>query len=321
MAKRYVECWGCWKATDWASFEDCYAKDATSEFVDSGMPPASDNAAIVEEHKGIAAAFPDRSTAVEVLLINGHQGASVALLTGTNSAPMKTPGGDMPPTNKKMGLQDAHVVHFSDDGKTADKEVFYQDMGEMMGQLGVSKAPVRAAEDKPWHDPEIVIAKDDDTEKKNLASGKALMDNFNKRDWKALDALFDDKLVWSEQGIAKDFNGKAETVKSHQGLVKAFSDVKFSSEDMWAAGDYVAWQGTMTGTNDGAAPEMGIAKTTRKPITVKFFQLLQFEQGRQADPQLGLLEQRRAREAAGHRAAAGSAREEVAAYSRALRGV
>ena len=276
MGKRYTECVGFWKASDWTKFVDCYAKDATSEFVDSGMPPASGNAAIIEEHKGIAAAFPDRSSAVEVLLINGHQGASVALLTGTNSAPMKTPAGDMPATNKKMGLQVAHVVHFSDDGKTADKEVFYQDMGEMMGQLGISKAPVRAAGDKPWHEPEIVVAKDDDTEKKNVESAKALMDDFNKRDWKALDALFDDKLVWSEQGIAKDFGNKAETVKSHQGLVKAFSDVKFSSESMWAAGNYVAWQGTMSGTNDGPAPEMGLPKATKKPITIKFFQLLEY---------------------------------------------
>jgi len=276
MGKRYMDCVGMWKAADWTKFVDCYAKDATSEFIDSGMPPAAGNAAIIEEHKGIAAAFPDRSSAVEVLLINGHQGASVALLTGTNSATMKTPMGDVPATNKKMALQVAHVVHFSDDGKTADKEVFYQDFGEMMGQLGLSKAPVRAVNDKPWHEPEIVVAKDDDTEKKNLESAKALMDDFNKRDWKALDATFDDKLVWSEQGMAKDFGNKAETMKSHQGLVKAFSDVKFSSDNMWAAGDYVAWQGTMTGTNDGPAPEMGLPKATKKPITIKFFQLLKY---------------------------------------------
>src|SRR5512141_2119157 len=114
MSKRYMECVGLWKASDWTKFQDCYAKDATSEFVDSGMPPASGNAAIVEEHKGLATAFPDHSSAVEVLLINGHQGATVALLSGTNSAPMKTPAGEMPATNKKMGLQVAHVIHFSD---------------------------------------------------------------------------------------------------------------------------------------------------------------------------------------------------------------
>src|SRR3954447_6194618 len=39
QAKRYTECVGLWKAKDWTKFQDCYAKDATSEFVDSGMPP------------------------------------------------------------------------------------------------------------------------------------------------------------------------------------------------------------------------------------------------------------------------------------------
>jgi predicted ester cyclase len=276
MAKRYTDCVALWKAKDWPKFQDCYAKDATSEFVDSGMPVASGNSAIIEEHKAIADAFPDRTSDVEVILINGHEGATIALLGGTNTGSMKTPAGDMAPTGKKFGLQVAHVVHFDADGNTASKELFYQDMGEMMGQLGVSKAPARAVETKPWHPLEVVVAKDDDAEKKNLANAQALMDSFNKRDWKALDALFDDKLVWSEQGIAKDFNGKAETVKSHQGLVKAFSDVKFSADTMWAAGDYVAWQGTMSGTNDGAAPEMGIAKATKKPIHVKFFQLLEY---------------------------------------------
>lgn len=276
MAKRYMECVGLWKASDWTKFADCYAKDATSEFIDSGMPPASGNTAIADEHKNLTDAFKDHNSAVEVLLINGHQGASIALLSGTQTAPMKTPAGEIPATNKKFGVQVAHVIHFSDDGKTADKEVFYQDFGEMMGQLGVSKAPVRKAEDKPWHDPEVVIAKDDDTEKKNLATSQALMDDFNKRDWKALGEILDPKLVWSEQGMAKDFDGKDGTLKAHQGLVKSASDVKFSAETMWSAGDYVAWQGTMTGTNDGAAPEMGITKPTKKPFTVKFFQLLQY---------------------------------------------
>ena len=65
---------------------------------------------------------------------------------------MKTPMGEMPATGKKVGMQVAHAVHFTDDGKTADKEWFYQDNGELMGQLGVSKAPARAMVDKPFQE-------------------------------------------------------------------------------------------------------------------------------------------------------------------------
>ena len=273
VAKRYVECWGFWNKKDWASFGTCYAKDATSDMVDSGMPTATGFDAISAADKVFADAFPDIKGDLEVTLVNGKNGASFALITGTNSAPMKSPTGEMPATNKKIGLQIAHVAHFTDDGKTVDKEWLYQDMGEMMGQMGMSKAPVRAAVDKPWHDNEVVIAKDDDTEKKNLETINTLMGTFNKHDSKGLGELMDDKIVWSEQGMPKDWTSKADAVKSHEGLIKAFPDIKFSSDTAWAAGDYVVVQGTMTGTNDGAAPEMGIAKATKKPVTLKFAQL------------------------------------------------
>jgi len=280
MAKRYVECWGFWGAKDWKSFETCYTKDATSDFVDSGMPQAAGWDQISARDKQTTDAFPDVKGSLEVTLINGHNGATFALLTGTHTAPMKTPMGDVPPTNKKIGLQIAHLAHFADDGKAVDKEWLYQDMGEMMGQLGLSKAPVRAATDKPWHDNEIVVAKDDDNEKKNLATINQTLDAFNKHDAKALGEALDDKIVWSEQGMPKDMTNKAEAVKSHEGLMKAFSDVKFSSDTAWAAGDYVVVQGTMTGTNDGAAPDMGIAKPTKKAVNLKFAQLFKLKDGK-----------------------------------------
>jgi predicted ester cyclase len=244
------------------------------------MPPMTAPDAIIGYHQAIATAFPDRKGDVEVTLVNGHNAATFALLTGTNSGPMKTPTGEMPATNKKIGMQVAHAVHFTDDGKAADKEWFYQDMGEMMGQLGVSKAPVRAAVDKPWHDNEVVVAKDDDTEKKNVAVAQQMLDAFNKHDSKALAETLDDKIVWSEQGMAKDWTSKAEAVKAHEGLFKAFSDVKLTADTAWGAGDYVVAQGTFSGTNDGPAPEMGIAKPTKKPISVKYMQLFKLKDGK-----------------------------------------
>jgi len=280
MAKRYVECWGFWNAKDWKNMSTCYASNISSEQVDSGMPPATSADQINAYHQMIATAFPDRKGDVEVTLINGHNGATFGLLTGTNSGPMKTPTGEMPATNKKIGLQIAHMVHFADDGKAADKEWTYQDMGEMMGQLGLSKAPVRAAVDKPWHDNEVVIAKDDDNEKKNLSLINQTMDAFNKHDAKALGEAFDDKIQWSEQGMAKDWTSKAEAVKAHEGLMKAFPDIKFSTDTAWAAGDYVVVQGTMTGTNDGAAPDMGIKKPTKKAVSLKFAQLFKVKDGK-----------------------------------------
>ncbi len=282
MAKRYVECWGFFAAKDADKFKSCWTKDATSLFVDSGMPEATGSDAIIAtQAKPLWDAFPDVKADVELVLVNGHNAVSVALVSGTNTGPLKTPMGELPATNKKLGVQTAHATHFTDDGKTADKARFYQDMGEQMSQLGLSKAPARPAADKPTMALETVIAKDDDTEKKNLAVAQANLDAFNKHDAKALDATLADDVVWSEIGAPKDWTNKKDTVKAHEGLFKAFSDLKITLDgSAWAAGDYVVAEGTFAGTNDGAMPEMGIAKKTGKQVSVHFLQLFKIKDGK-----------------------------------------
>ena len=276
LAKRYVECYGFFNSKDWKQFETCYTPTATSDFVDSGMPAANGWQEILDKHtKTLTDAMPDAKSELEVTLINGHNGASVALFTGTHTGALKTPMGDVPPTQKKIGLNVAHSIHFADDaGKAADKQTFYEDFGVVMGQLGLSKAPVRAALDKPMGPNEIVVAKDDDTEKRNLDMANKVTDAFNKHDVKALGDLFADDLVWAENGIPKDWN-KKEAIASHASLFKGFSDIKLTQANQWAAGDYVVFEGTFAGTNDGNLPDMGIKKTG-KAMSLGFLQLYKF---------------------------------------------
>lgn len=280
MAKRYVECWGFLSAKNWDQFKTCYAPGAVSEMMDSGMPTANGWDDILAKHtKPVTDAFADLKGDVELTLINGHNGVTVALLSGTQTGAMKTPMGDVPATNKKFGIQVAHAVHFADDGSSVDKQSFYEDMGEMAGQLGLSKAPVRPAADKPMQDNEIVIAKDDDTEKKNLDAIKQTNAAFNKHDAAALDALMADDLVWSEIGVPKDWN-KAEAKISNAGLFKGFSDIKLEPSTSWAAGNYVVEQGVMSGTNDGAMPAMGLPKKTGKSLHLQYLQVWKLKDGK-----------------------------------------
>jgi ketosteroid isomerase-like protein len=279
LAKRYVECWGFFSAHDMDKLKTCYTANATSVFVDSGIPDGTGADDIVAKHsKPLVDAFPDIKGDVELTLINGMNGVTVALVTGTNDGTMKTPMGDVPATKKKIGLQVAHAVHFAD-GKAADKEAFYQDLGEQMSQLGLSKAPARKAADKAWGPNEVVIAKDDDGEKKNLAAVGAMNDAFNKHDGKAIEGMLADDLQWSEQGLPKDWN-KKEAVAAHGELFKGFSDIKIATDTVWAAGDYVVAQGTMSGTNDGPAPSMGLKAKTGKPVSVKFLQVFKLKDGK-----------------------------------------
>jgi steroid delta-isomerase-like uncharacterized protein len=280
MAKRYVECWGFFSAHNWDSLKGCYAAGATSDHVDTGMTATGPDEIDQKQARPLGTAFSDIKGDVELVLINGKNGVTVANLTGTNDGVMKTPMGDMPPTKKKIGMQVAHSVHFTDDGKTVDKERFYADMGEMMGQLMPDpKHPVRPASDKAWGPTETVIAKDDDTEKKNLAAAKAGLEAFNKHDMKAMEASFADDLVWSEIGVPKDWN-KKEAVAAHADLFKGFSDLKITPDTAWAAGDYVVAEGTFAGTNDGAVASMGIAKKTGKPMSIHFLQIFKMKDGK-----------------------------------------
>ena len=101
-----------------------------------------------------------------------------------------------------------------------------------------------------------------------------MTDAFNKHDPKALGDLFADDLVWSETGIPKDWN-KKEAIAAHAGLFKGFSDLKMTQASLWGAGDYVVFQGTFAGTNNGDLPDMGIKKTG-KPLSIGFLQLYKF---------------------------------------------
>ncbi len=276
LAKRYQDCWGFFNARDDAKFQTCYAPNIVSDFVDSGMPPVTTWKDIQEKHdKPILDAMPDAKGEVELTLVNGMNGATVALFTGTHTGTLKTPGGDIPATNKKIGLQVAHAVHFADDGMAVDKEWYYQDLGTLLAQLGVSPAPARPAMDKAWP-AETIVAKNDDTEKRNLDSSSKLLDTINKHDAKAMGEMFADGLVWSEIGIPMDWN-KAQAIAAHDMFFKGFSDLTITPSAMWAAGDYVVLQGVFAGTNDGdMTPAMPIKKTGKK-VSITFLQLYKFD--------------------------------------------
>jgi predicted ester cyclase len=275
LAKRYQECWGLFNAKDWAGFQTCYGADAVSDWVDSGTPPVTGAAAIVEQHaKPTATAMPDVKGEVELTLVSGKNAATVALFTGTHTGPLAMPGGEIPATQKKIGLRVAHAVVFGEDGQRVSKEWFYLDMGTMFAQLGLSKAPARPVVDKAMAS-ETVVAKDDDEEKRNLASVEKIIEAFNKHDLEAVADLMSPGLVWSESGMPADWNLE-QSIKAHDDLFKGFSDLSITTTTMWAAGDYVVQQGVFAGTNDGDVRSMGL-KRTKKKMSLNFLQIWKFD--------------------------------------------
>ena len=91
-----------------------------------------------------------------------------------------------------------------------------------------------------------------------------------------MSASFADGLVWSESGMPKDTN-KAETAKQDEAMWKAFPDLKLATDSIWAAGDYVVQQGTMTGTNEGELEGNGPQEGDRQADHHPFLQVYKWD--------------------------------------------
>src|SRR5205085_6549283 len=113
--------------------------------------------------------------------------------------------------------------HSIDTGETAlkvNKEIGVMDGGTLAAQLGLSKMPARPVMDKGEAAPKIVIAKNDETESKNVEADKAQMEAFNKHDLKGVQVYEADDLVFHDITAPKDMN-KAGNDASSQGFWKA----------------------------------------------------------------------------------------------------
>lgn len=310
-AKGFADCWAAFNAKDWAKFAPCYAENATSEEVDSGMPAWVGRNDIVEKgSKMFAASAPDETGELELVLVNGNDIAAVVLLKGTNTGPLTGPNGELPATKKKFGLLMGHAADTTEDGRAVAHDRLYLDGGTFMGQLGLSKAPHRRLVEKGWPEKPVVIATASDAEKANLALAQQADEAFNKHDLPALVGMLADDVVFSEAGAPADQTGKKAVERSYKDLFKGFSDVKIELNRTWPAGDYVVSEGALVGTNDGPMPTMGIRKPTGKHVSSRFLEIDKivngklknmwiFDNGMSFAMQLGLMPPPGAKPAAG----------------------
>lgn len=277
-AARYQECWGFFNDAKWDDMKGCYTADAIAEQPGSPMPPAQGVDAIVAQEKAEKDAFPDLKGDLQVVIVGGKYAVGIALMQGTNTGAMKTPMGEMPATKKKVGLLMGHLVEFNDQAQ-ATHEWGFQDSGTMMAQLGKSKMPARKAMTKGWaKTTEVVIAKDDDAEKANVAVFQGAVDAFNKHDAKAFGDTLAKDVVWSDQGSPKDLDQKG-AIADTKGFWKAFSDIKITPDQMFGAGAYVVMTGNIAGTNDGDIPAMKLKKTG-KSFSSPFLHVVKIDGGK-----------------------------------------
>lgn len=276
LAKAYLASWDAWNAGDKAAFRATYADDAISHWPDSPMPERKGGDAITEQAMAFRAGFPDAKASAQLVLVNGRTVTGVWLTTGTNSAAMKTPMGEMPATNKKMGMLLFHSVSYNDANKVSE-DWFLMDGNTMANQLGMSPQPGRPVMEAGAAAPVIVVSAGSDVEKTNLAATQKGNDDFNKHDVAAVMAGMADDAIESDQASPADTVGKAKIEEGTKMFMGAFSDGKITPISLWAAGDYVVAVSTFTGTNDG---DMGPMKKTGKPVKITVAEISKFDGGK-----------------------------------------
>lgn len=80
-------------------------------------------------------AFPDLRLEIEQLVTEGPAAAAEGTLAGTHDGVLHTPGGDIPPTGKRVELRWAAV--YATDGDTLKSEHLFFDQMDFLGQLGL----------------------------------------------------------------------------------------------------------------------------------------------------------------------------------------
>lgn len=313
LADRYVECSGLMSSQKFDDFKaKCLAAGYKVHAAD--YPGTQDADTALGMMKGQFAGFPDMKLAPQIVAINGRNIFAVSLMTGTNSAPLKTPMGEQPATNKKIGMLMFHRILVDDENKALEEWAYTDPMtlGGQLGMLPKEAGPTRAALDKGLDGaPIIAVATDDAKEKANVEAATKSNAAFQSR--KAADylAFHADDAFESDQAGSADAKGKKEIQAGAEIFWKAFPDLKIETPNVFGAGDYVIVLGTFAGTHDGP---LGPIKPTKKKVTgeyaeviemkdAKIAKLWRFRNGMAMAQQLGLMP-----EAAAEKAGSGSAK-------------
>lgn len=279
-SKWFKDCWNLFNTKDMNAFPSCYAENATSEQVDSGMPPLSGRVNLLEKGtKVFVTAMPDLTGEQQLTLVSGNDILAVVLLKGTHKGPLTGPQGEIAPTNKKVGYLAVQHVQTTPDGRSVARERFLYDAGTFMSQLGLSPMPARKALEQGWTDKPWLVSTGSDAEKANVAALAAYTAAFNKHDASAVGALLTDDAVFSDAASPADRVGKKEVLKASEEMMKAFPDAKIDQTGVWAGGDYVVSTGRFGGTNTGDMPSMKLKKTG-KSVNVEYYMVTRLAGGK-----------------------------------------
>jgi steroid delta-isomerase-like uncharacterized protein len=277
LARAFMDCAALASAGKWDDYgARCLAASFVGHHVDDEDVTREQ---ILPRLQSARVAFPDLSHEPQLVLVNGRAIIAVVLMKGTNDGPLQSASGSIPPTKKKIGVLVYERVAMDDEAKLGEQWA-YTDPGTLSGQLGLRRgapAPVRPALAQGTPAPVIAVAADDAKELANLAAIKKLVDALNARKVADVLAGYTDDVRASDQAAPADVLSKQALEKELQARWKAFPDGKLEVSGLWAAGDYVALEGTLIGTQTGPLEKL---PATGKRITMQYAEVLKLKDGK-----------------------------------------
>lgn len=112
-----------------------FAEDAVLEFPGG---PFKGREAIRSFFERQREAIPDAKPVVLTQAVSGQNVMTEFSQTGTHTGPVRSPGGEIPPTGKRVTIKGVHVVEV--EGDLVKSMRFYVDTMSFLSQLGVAPA-------------------------------------------------------------------------------------------------------------------------------------------------------------------------------------
>lgn len=265
--KGYVEATNAHDAKKLSGF---YAEGGVVKI--AGAPAdASGREAIAQSYQKLFEAFKDYTVAPSRVFTKGDVAIVEWAFNGTHTGDLW----GIKATEKKVGAMGVDVMWFTPEGQIKEHHVYY-DGGTILSQIGLSKQKARSIPTLA-SSPTVVTSTGSPDETKNIEAAKnmdAAMDAKKDADWLANMA---DNVEYDDMTQPQTSKGKAEAKKFFKEMTTAFPDIKSTTLNAWAFGDFVVTETSWTGTHKGSFFGM---PATKKSVTAKGLDIMQFKDGK-----------------------------------------
>ena len=206
-------------------------------------------------------AFPDATSTIEEIMVDGDEVVLRYTNTGTQTGPL----GALAPTGNRATYEGISIVHISC-GQIDEVWTEIDGLGRLQQLTGATGAfaastPVSSAAGTPSASPEACAATSED-EAQDLV--RRWFDVWNTRDLASLDALGAPDYVHHWGGQVPDTTDLNSYKQRLDGFLQAFPDLYATVDDVIVDGDLVALRWTETGTHQG---RFGNLEPTGKHVT------------------------------------------------------